>query len=215
MDFHLLIDKLDRRLKDALPGRVAHEPIRAVPIGTDLPNFGHKMPPKPGSVLILLYPDAEGAISFPLIKRPEYTGTHSGQVSFPGGKAEAGEDAIETALREGEEEIGIDRKNVRVIGRLSDFFVIPSNFMVSPIVAVADTAPTFVGDQVEVAKVLTGKLFDLLPDDAVHRTELVAAGRFRMDAPCFEIDGEIVWGATAMMLNELRLVTREILDIKS
>jgi 8-oxo-dGTP pyrophosphatase MutT (NUDIX family) len=214
-EFESLINKLDARLKDALPGRLAHDPIRAVPIGTDLPNFRHNVPPKPGSVLILLCPGADGSVTFPLIKRPEYTGTHSNQVSFPGGKAEDGEDAIETALREGEEEIGVDRLQVKVIGRLSDFFVIPSNFLVTPIVAVATTPPVFVADKVEVARLFIGNLMDLLPDEAVHRTELVAAGKFRMDAPCFEIDGEIVWGATAMMLNELRLVMREILDIKS
>lgn len=215
VDFSSLIHKLDVRLKDALPGPAAHEPIRAVPIGSDLPDFNHRLPPKPGSVLVLLYPLSDGGIGFPLIKRPEYTGTHSGQVSFPGGKAEPGEDVVETAIREGEEEIGIDRSKVNVIGRLSEFFVIPSNFLVTPVVAFAETPPVLVADKIEVARVLNGNLLDILPEGAVRRTELVAGGRFRMDAPCFEIDGEIVWGATAMMLNELRLVTREILGLKN
>src|SRR6188768_3645024 len=133
MSFDELIEKLSRRLQTELPGSKAHEPMRATPIGNLVPKFEHKLPPKPGSVLILLYED-EGEIKFPLIKRPEYLGTHSGQISFPGGKADPGEDPIETALREGEEEVGIDRSKVSVLGTLSNFFVIPSNFLVTPVI---------------------------------------------------------------------------------
>lgn len=215
VDFLSFITRLDGRLKEVLPGRDAHEPIRAVPVGNDLPSFNHQLPPKPGSVLILLYPGSDGKIKFPLIKRPEYTGAHSGQVSFPGGKAEAGENAIDTALREGEEEIGISKSEVQVIGRLSEFFVIPSNFQVVPVVAYATAPPVFVADKVEVARVLIGDLFDILPSTAVRKTEILAAGRFLMNAPNFEIDGETVWGATAMMLNELRLIVREIEGVKN
>ena len=72
-----------------------------------------------------------------MIKRQEYTGAHSGQVSFPGGKAEPGEDPIQTALRECEEEIGVDKNTLIVLGRLTNFFVIPSNFIITPVVAIA------------------------------------------------------------------------------
>src|SRR5262245_53281156 len=92
---HVLIE----RLKLRLPGATAHEPMRAAPIGSVIPDFRHKITPKPGGVLILLY-EKEGRVMFPLIKRQEYPGAHSGQVSLPGGKAEAGETMIETALRE-------------------------------------------------------------------------------------------------------------------
>jgi 8-oxo-dGTP pyrophosphatase MutT (NUDIX family) len=74
--------------------------MRATPIGDLLPDFKHALPPKPGSVLILLY-EENGLIRFPLIKRPTYSGAHSGQVSLPGGKAESGETFVETALRGG------------------------------------------------------------------------------------------------------------------
>ena len=105
-DFEEVVDRLRKILQGPLPGAIAHEPLRATSIGDLKPNFEHKMPPKPGSVLILLYPD-NGRIKFPLTKRPEYLGTHSGQVSFPGGKAEAGETVEQTAIREAEEEVGI------------------------------------------------------------------------------------------------------------
>lgn len=204
-----LIQNLSLRLTDALPSALAHDALRAIPIGTNLPKFEHKRPPRPGSVLILLY-EKDGKIFFPLIKRNEYKGAHSGQVSFPGGKAEPGEDAIQTALREAEEEIGIDRNAVSVVGRLSEFFVIPSNFLVTPVVASTPLLPAFRPDPYEVQRILHADLEDIVRDDAVKTKEILAAGSFRMNAPHFEIEEEIVWGATAMMLNELRLVIQEI-----
>lgn len=208
MNFTRFIGELQERLSQELPGASAHEAMRALPLGDVLPNFQHKLPPKPGSVLILLY-EENGLVKFPLIKRPEYLGAHSGQVSFPGGKAEAGEDARQTALREAQEEVGIDPAGVTVLGRLSEFFVIPSNFMVTPVVATAQQ-PAFIPDRREVARIIVADLFDLLREEAVLQKEILAAGRYRMMAPHFSIDGEVVWGATAMMLNELRLVARDI-----
>ena len=204
-----LIQNLSSRLTDALPSALAHDALRAIPIGTNLPKFEHKRPPRPGSVLILLY-EKEGRILFPLIKRNEYKGAHSGQVSFPGGKAEAGEDAIETALREAEEEIGINPDTVSVVGRLSEFYVIPSNFLVTPVVASTSITPEFRPDPYEVQRILHADLADIVRDDAVKTKEIIAGGSFRLNAPHFEIEQEIVWGATAMMLNELRLVIQEI-----
>ena len=199
------VEVLRGRLRQPLPGPQAHEPLRATPVGEVRPVFEHKAPPKPGSVMILLYPD-EGEIKFPLTKRPEYLGAHSGQVSLPGGKAEPGETAIETALRETEEEIGIRPENLEVIGTLSEFFVIPSNFKVTPVIAVQRNRPLFIPDPVEVVRVLEGTISGLLRDDAVSVKEIMAARVYRLNAPHFVMDNEIVWGATAMMLNELRTI---------
>jgi len=211
MIFRELIDRLKERLLDPLPGDSAHTPMRAIPIGDLTPRFDHSLPPKPGGVLILLYEDDAGLIRFPLIKRQEYSGAHSGQVSLPGGKAEQGEDPIVTALRECEEEIGVDRNSLVVLGRLTNFFVIPSNFIITPVVAIAASIPIFKPDPYEVASILSFPLQDLLNDDAIKQKEIVAAGKFRLMAPHFEIDGEIVWGATAMMLNEFRTILRDII----
>jgi 8-oxo-dGTP pyrophosphatase MutT (NUDIX family) len=204
-----LKSKLAARLMQPLPGSIAHEPIRAMPVGNVFPNFEHKLPPKPGSVLILLY-EEDGIIKFPLTKRQEYAGAHSGQISFPGGKAEPDEDIIQTALREAHEEIGVDLNAVEVLGRLSDFFVIPSNFLVVPVVAIT-TQKVFIPDPFEVARILSGNIFDLIHNDAIKQKEILAAGKYAMMAPHFEIEGEVVWGATAMMLNEFRLILKELL----
>jgi len=204
-----LSELLIKRLAEPLPGARAHELMRAHPAGSVIPNFTHKLPPKPGSVLIMLY-EEEGLIKFPLIKRPEYPGAHSGQISLPGGKAEEGESPIETALREGEEEIGIKREEVIVLGTLSQFFVIPSNFMVTPVIGYHKTIPSFMADQHEVDRILVGRMDDLLKPDSIKEKEILAAGRFAMRAPHFEIEKEIVWGATAMIINELRTIVQEL-----
>lgn len=192
-----------------LPGLSAHEPLRAVSAGGLAPVFKHSLPARPGSVLILLYPD-QGRILFPLTKRNEYTGAHSGQISLPGGKAEPGESTEQTALREGQEEIGIDPTQIEIIGQLSEFFVIPSNFMVTPVVAIQKEKPKFTPDPVEVVKILEGSIEDLIKEDAVKVKEIIAAGIYAMQAPHFVIEEEVVWGATAMMLNELRVLIRGI-----
>jgi 8-oxo-dGTP pyrophosphatase MutT (NUDIX family) len=213
MDFNKVVNALENALRDPLPGADAHEPMRAIPVGEVKAKFDHKIPPKQGSVLILLY-QQEGLIKFPLIKRAEYIGTHSAQVSFPGGKAEAGEDVYQTALRETEEEIGISREHIHVLGRLTDFFVIPSNFVVTPVVAFMNTIPVFIPDPYEVARIISANTHDLVSDDSIRQKEILVGGTFRLMAPHFEIEDEIVWGATAMMLNEFRILLKRSTNFK-
>jgi 8-oxo-dGTP pyrophosphatase MutT (NUDIX family) len=213
MNFSLqdLSIKLKDRLLLPLPGGDAHESYRAHPVGDVKPVFNYKSPPRPGGVLILLY-ERDGEIKFPLIKRPEYLGAHSGQVSLPGGKAEAGEDNVACALREAEEEIGIARNEISVLGSLSDFFVMPSNFMITPVVGVLHHKPIFKADTREVARIVEADLSLILRDDAIKQKEILAAGKYRMNAPHFEIEDEVVWGATAMILNEFRVILQEIAE---
>ncbi len=206
-----LINNLIQRLQLELPSALAHEPLRAIPVGPVRPKFKTDVQPRSGSVLILLYEDV-GEIKFPLIKRPEYPGAHGGQVSLPGGKTEPGEDSIQTALREAHEEIGVYSHDVNVLGRLSEFHVLPSNFLITPIVAAIPYKPVFIPDSYEVAKILNGTISELIRDDSVMTTEILAGGQYRMQAPHFKIEDEIVWGATAMMLNEFRLILREIME---
>lgn len=206
----LNFDLLAERLKQPLPGAQAHEPLRAVPTGLIKPKFEHSLPPRLGGVVMLIY-EEEGILKFPLTKRPDYLGTHGGQISLPGGKAEPGETQIETALREAEEEIGVPRHDIEVLGTLTEFFVVPSNFLVTPVVGLLKQPPNFIPDPKEVVKILHGSINELIKPDAVKVKEIMAARMFPMQAPHFEIEGEVVWGATAMMLNELRLVLREMI----
>jgi 8-oxo-dGTP pyrophosphatase MutT (NUDIX family) len=209
MEFVQLCLKLKERLTMPLPGGEAHAVFRATPVGDVRPLFDHKHPPRPGGVIILLY-EEHGILKFPLIKRPEYAGAHSGQVSLPGGKAEPGEDAVDAALRECEEEIGVKPERAEVLGKLSNFFVMPSNFIVTPVIAAIYGKPVFTPDPFEVSRILEARVSDLAEHHAIKQTEILAGGKYRMLAPHFEIDNEIVWGATAMMLNEFRMVLREL-----
>lgn len=210
LPFDLLCGKLRQRLLLPLPGGDAHEFFRAQPVGDVRPLFDHKLPPKAGGVLILLF-EEDGHIFFPLIRRNEYTGPHSGQISFPGGKSEEGENPVQAALRECEEEIGVPRSSLVVIGTLSEFFVMPSNYLVTPVIACSQVRPVYRPDPVEVHRVIETELDAIIEDAAIKQKEIMAAGKYRMIAPHFEVDGEVVWGATAMMLNEFRMIVREIL----
>lgn len=212
MTFERLIQKLEVRLGQDLPAALAHEAMRALDNNGRPPQFNHSQPPRPASTLLLLYPGVDGAINFPLIKRPEYLGTHSGQVSFPGGKGEPGETKIQTALREAEEEVGVHPSDVKVLGVLSDFFVVPSNIMVTPVVGWMPKRPDFVPDKIEVVRILEGDVRSLLPSEAVHVSEIVVAKVYKLRAPHFIVDSEMVWGATAMMLNEFRMIVSGLLE---
>jgi 8-oxo-dGTP pyrophosphatase MutT (NUDIX family) len=207
--FDEFCQRLRDRLAMPLPGADAHARFRAKPVGDVRPLFNHAVAPRPGGVIILLYED-ERTFKFPLIKRPDYDGAHGGQVSFPGGKAEAGEDAVQAALRECHEEIGIPPERITVLGRLSDFFVMPSNYMVTPVVASIRTKPQFTPDPFEVSRILEARVEDLTDEKSIREKEIIAAGKYRMLAPHFEIAGEVVWGATAMMLNEFRVILTEM-----
>ena len=205
-------ESLKHRLTHELPGSVAHEPLRAVPLSEQALRFKNEGLPKPGAVLILLC-DSPGNLWFPLIKRTDNGGIHSGQISLPGGRSEKGEDHIQTAIREAEEEIGVNRNHFEVLGTLSPFHVIPSHYLVTPVVArwTSVALPVFKMEEKEVAGILNASLSELLKPNAIQYTELNVRG-YRINAPHFNLEGEVVWGATAMMLNELRMVCNAIPD---
>jgi len=209
---------LRKQFLKPLPGPVAHDPLRAFPSGGRDFDFKREGPPRPGAVLILLYPagnsqlgqDRHSGFRFPLIRRTENGGIHSGQISLPGGRSEKGEDSVFTAIREAEEEIGIRKDRIEILGTLSPFHVIPSHYMVTPVVARlnSEKEPEFIKEDLEVAEILCPAVDDLFHDEAIRYTELTVRG-YNVSAPHFFLEGHIVWGATAMILNELRMVMKE------
>lgn len=203
MEFDRLIQLLERVLQSPLPGKSAQMNMSPVPV--DLRRFETVLPTthRKSGVLILFYPDKKESF-FPLIKRPEYVGFHSGQVAFPGGKMEIGdEDIIQTALREAEEEVGVDRRQVQVLGKLSDLYIPTSNFLVSPIIGFLEKRPDFIPEVKEVSRIIQTELPLLFRPEIKKRKILTLGPNLNLDTPYFEIDGEVVWGATAMILSEL------------
>ena len=160
------------------------------------------------AVLVLLYPDPEGETRVVLIERASYDGHHSGEVSFPGGKAEPGDaDLVATALREAEEEVGLRpaEAGVRVVGPLERFWIPVSDFQVTPIVALAERRPHLVAQASEVARILEPPLARFLPDAPIAVVE-----RTIRDWPLryghYEVEGLSVWGMTARVLSQLGAV---------
>jgi 8-oxo-dGTP pyrophosphatase MutT (NUDIX family) len=159
---------------------------------------------KMGAVLIALYPD-NGVVRTVLMKRPDYDGTHSGQVSFPGGKVEEEDvNIVATALREAEEEVNIKPDDVTVIGQLTELYVPPSNFLVHPVLGILNKAPDLVPDQHEVESIHTPKIDYLLREDIIDETDILLSTGFKFRTPSFKVDGHVVWGATAMIIAELK-----------
>lgn len=159
---------------------------------------------KKAAVLCLIYPN-KGLLHFTLIKRVEYQGVHSNQIGFPGGKLEAGENSLQAALRETEEEIGLKVPESSILGALTELYIPPSNFLVYPYVAYINTTPTFILDAKEVAYLVEVPLNDLLNSANIKTKEMqLSYGTF--NNPYFSLKKEVVWGATAMILSEFRTI---------
>ncbi len=204
MDFK---ERLRIELSKELPGNVAHSMMMPTLRDDNLKMPSGNPPPLKSAVLILFYQDEHGHPRFPLIQRPSYDGAHSAQISFPGGKAEPSDQSlIFTALREAEEEIGVKKEYVEVVGKLSDLFIWVSNYMVTPIVGVANVRPEFIKDQKEVDAIIEADLYDIINPHKRKEGTIIVREKYKIQTPYFDIDNRVVWGATAMMLNELSMI---------
>ncbi len=207
-----IINRLEKLLNEPLPGSTAHQMMSPAGRG-DTEELIQTLlsPPRNSAVMIILYPDND-SLNMVMIKRPNYDGVHSGQVSFPGGKFEETDINYEaTALRETFEEIGISTEKIKVIGVLSRIYIPPSNFLVYPYIGYCDETPLFTIDS-EVDRVITAPVNVLLNDEIVKQGKFMAGGNlnFQINAPYFEIDNERVWGATACILSELKQIWRKL-----
>ena len=170
-------------------------------------------PPRQSAVLVLIYPKSGEGLQIILTKRTDRLRGHSGQVSFPGGSRDEDDDSFEhTALRETCEEIGIcEQSQISLIGRLTSMWIPPSNFEVVPIVATMQYEPEMTLSPAEVDRVLHMPL-DALLDDTIKKTTEMTFRDTVFDVPYYEVDEQIVWGATAGMLRELELRLKIVLD---
>ena len=210
MEFNDLMSRLERRLELPLPGRNAQLKMSSLKRIRELMRFTPAMDAKQSSVLVLLYPYEEN-IWMVLMQRPEYKGVHSGQISLPGGKSEeTDESLVFTALREAQEEIGIDPGQVRILGQLTELYIPPSNFMVTPVVGYYPGRPEFSADPKEVAGIIEIRLDDLLDERNRKMSAMKLAIGITLKVPSYHITGNVIWGATAMILSEFREITQEI-----
>jgi 8-oxo-dGTP pyrophosphatase MutT (NUDIX family) len=205
-----LINKLKAELLKTLPGQAIQ--FQMAPFGRT-PNFdsAELSTYKSSAVMILFCLDEKGNWFLPLTQRFSYAGAHSGQISLPGGKFDAADLSLQdTALRECYEEIGIS-ENVEVLGSLTKLYIPVSSYMVMPFIGCCSVnEPSFVPQAREVKNILRLYLNDLLDDSLVKRgaVEVEGTNRFSIEAPYFRLGEHKIWGATAMMLNELKTILK-------
>ena len=211
MDTVIFISSLKKALKDGLPGEKAHQllmplkrPLSSI-AKSEVKNF------RESAVGIVLYPFDE-SIHCVLIRRPSYEGVHSGQISFPGGKRDAGDLNLEyTARRECLEEIALPHDRAELIHPLTEVFIPVSKFSVQPYIFFTDDLPELAPDEREVEEIISFDLVELVRRKEIPRTSIpINAGFTMKDVPYFDINGHIVWGATAMMLAELREIIQKM-----
>lgn len=160
--------------------------------------------PRKAAVLALLYPDEDNRTTILLTQRASYNGAHSAQISFPGGKVDIKDENLkDTALRETYEEVGVNPSDIDIIRQMSDTYIPPSNFLVTPFIGYANIKPTFTPNE-EVATIIEVTLNDLLDDSNITEIEMETSYMKNMLVPCFKLNGYTVWGATAMMLSEIK-----------
>lgn len=164
------------------------------------------------AVTALFYPDEKQVTKLILILRKTYKGVHSAQVGFPGGRLEASDESIMyAALRETWEEVGVPIADVEILKALTEMYIPPSNFTVYPFFGITHKTPKFIKQDEEVEDLIEVLLTDFLDDASVTDVNVMTSLEREMQVPAFVLNGHIVWGATAMMLNELKDLLKTML----
>lgn len=209
MDFHYflsLISKIEKAQLGGLPSQAKMIPKERKLLSLKDAELSK---PRRAAVLALFYPDSNHITKFLLILRANYDGTHSSQIGFPGGKFEAKDGSLEmTALRETSEEVGIIKDRVELLKKMTDTYIPPSNFLVSPYLGFSHKRPEFIMNH-EVEEIVEVALADLLSDQTVGSKNLSTSYMKNIDVPCFKLNNRTVWGATAMMLSEIKDLIKE------
>lgn len=199
--------RLEARLAAPLPGAPAQ--ARFAPQPRRKGWSPDQQPPtaRRAAALILLYPGPHG-VSLPLTVRRHDLPEHAGQVSLPGGRLDAGELPVDAARREAEEEIGVPREHVRILGAMSSLWVVVSNHLLFPFIGVTTDRPDFRAAEREVAELIEVPLAEFL-DPANTGWSRHAREGIVIDYPHFTLGGHQVWGATAMVLGEFGALLRD------
>jgi 8-oxo-dGTP pyrophosphatase MutT (NUDIX family) len=213
MNFETFIKSTSKIKNLNLPGEVSQFKM-SPPFRRDLidENREKMKYARKAGVMALFYPNHEGETYLILILRKTYKGGHSSQVGFPGGKYEDEDPGLEyTALRETFEEVGVPIKTMQVLKALTELYIPPSNFTVSPYLAITAQTPQFVKQDDEVEDLIEVSLSHFLDDTNRSQVNVMTSMNNELEVPAFTLNGHIVWGATAMMLSELKDLLKMVL----
>ena len=162
-------------------------------------------------VMALFYPDLKQQTRLILILRKTYSGVHSAQIGFPGGKLEMEDPTLEyAALRETFEEVGVPIESMTVLKAMTSVYIPPSNFMVYPFLGITLQTPQFLKQDDEVEDLIEVTLDDFLADANVGSQMLMTSLEKEVEVPVFKLNGHTVWGATAMMLSEIKDLLKKV-----
>lgn len=212
MKFQDFLEYVPKLITVALPGEEAH--FKMAPLerivslkGVDVENKN----PRIAGVMMLFYPKNDET-HLVLIVRNSYKGIHSAQIAFPGGKYETEDETFDiTALRETHEEVGIHPDKIEIIKPFTPVYIPPSNFKVHPFLGIAKEELSFIPDIREVAGIIELPLRVFISDEIVVSANLSTSYANNISVPAFKIEEHLVWGATAMMLSELKEVLKKVL----
>lgn len=213
-EFDELRQFLLERLRRPLPGPSVHlamAPYPKILIGEGSAEIKEWTAPddaRRGAVLCLLCPDDYGRPSVLLTRRSDKLRHHRGQISFPGGAIEDGETPLQAALREAREEVGLPTERANVIGQISNLYIPPSRNFVTPFLALSEELPDLVPEPSEVDEVFLVDINLLAAPETLKRSSDINPGYG--EVPYFDVHPKTpLWGATAMMLNELLALWKE------
>jgi 8-oxo-dGTP pyrophosphatase MutT (NUDIX family) len=209
----LSIELIKQLLENKLPGEEAH--LEMSPLGRQKSSQAIKQVTnyRESAVALVIF-KTEETLKSVLIQRPIYKGSHSGQVCLPGGKKEDFETSLDqTAIRECVEETGLITEKLDLLGSLTPVYIPVSNHHVHPYVFHYTDTPNFIPDEREVAEIVPFNLMDILIKENMKTTDIrVTQDRILRNVPYFDIREKVVWGATAIILNEFRVLCERRLE---
>lgn len=212
MNFDVFFKAIPTIVDLDLPSTAAHikmaplERIKILEVG-----FENVKEARQAAVMMLFYPK-NGITHLALIVRNSYPGVHASQIAFPGGKVENVDlDLRDTALRETFEEIGVHTDKIEIIREFSSVYIPPSNFMVFPFLGITSSELEFTLQEDEVAGIIELPLSQLLDDSIVVKKAITTSYAELIEVPVFQIGEHAVWGATAMMMSELKEALKMVL----
>ena len=209
-EFSDIVSKIEKK---PLPGKASHLKMASAQRAKILEEQSyHEQTAKKAAVLAAFYPDAQKQTHLLLIKRQGGAGVHANQIAFPGGKYEPTDNSLEaTALREAYEEVGVAAADMRSLRALSRVYIPPSNFLVQPYMGLYHKQKPFVMESSEVQAILEIPLGVLLKKELLQYQKVQVSKFNSLEVPSFVFQDQVVWGATAMMLNEIRSLLGEVL----